>query len=101
MPDKQTSVVQPTPEEFAAWRQSHPPIMGADDGTVPAEAPAGEGQGDEVNGGGLYDLASAPDDLRPFLEAELKKIEGNVSKRFQDHSQYRDQWSPYEELGVR
>jgi hypothetical protein len=35
-------------------------------------------------GTGLYDLESAPEEYRPFLEAELKKIEGNATKKFQE-----------------
>lgn len=59
-----------------------------------------QGQGADVNGGGLYDLASAPDELRPYLEAELKKIEGNTTRKFQEHAQAREKWAPLEELGV-
>jgi hypothetical protein len=75
MPEEATAVVQPGAEEAA-------------------------GQGAVDEGSGLYDLASAPDDLRPYLEAELKKIEGNTTRKFQEAAEFRDRWSPYEELGV-
>lgn len=85
---KPLTVVQP--DEFARWRLTHPPMAGAE------EAEGGEGQGDQENpGSGLYDLESAPEQYRPFIEAELKKIEGNVTKRFQDAKDFRSQWEPY------
>lgn len=60
-----------------------------------------DGQGGEENvASGLYDLEAAPPEHRPFLESELKKIEGNVTKRFQEAKEFRDQWSPYAELGI-
>jgi hypothetical protein len=68
------------------------------DQSTPAVQPGGdaEGQGDqEITGSGLYDLDSAPEQYRPFIEAELKKIEGNVTKRFQDAKEFREQWEPY------
>jgi hypothetical protein len=69
------------------------------DQTTPAVQPEGQGE-QEATGTGLYDLASAPEEYRPFLEAELKKIEGNATKKFQDAADYRKRWEPYESLGI-
>ena len=57
-----------------------------------------EGQGD--SGEGLYDLSSVPEDLRPHVEAQLKAIDGNITRKFQSHAEEMRQWEPYEELGV-
>lgn len=61
-----------------------------------AEAPAGDGQG--IAGLGLYDLSAAPEELRPFLEQELKKVDGEVTKKFQEHADFRKQWEPLEQI---
>lgn len=68
-----------------------------------ATSPEGQGQGEGVEGlSGLYDLSTAPEEVRPLLEAELKKIVGNVGKRFESHAEYRKQWEPYEQIeGLR
>jgi hypothetical protein len=69
------------------------------DQSTPSVQPEGQG-GEETQGSGLYDLNSAPEEYRPFLEAELKKIEGNATKKFQEHADFRKQWEPYAELGL-
>jgi hypothetical protein len=56
------------------------------------------GQGQESSG--LYDLSSIPEQLRPAVEPAFKQWEANVTKKFQDHSEYRKSWEPYEQLGV-
>lgn len=77
------------------------PLAGADDGTVPAGGEGGgEGQGADAGSLGLYDLNSVPEDVRESLMPHLKAIEGNATKKFQEHAQYRDQWKPFEELGL-
>jgi hypothetical protein len=63
-----------------------------------AEAPA-EGQGAEGTTG-LYDLDSVPEELRSQLEPHLKAYDAQVTKKFQDAANYRQQWEPYEELGL-
>lgn len=71
-------------------------VAGGDGEGAPA---GGDGGGEGGQGGeglGLYDLSAAPEELRPHLEAELKKIEGNATKRFQEHADYRKRWEPYE-----
>lgn len=44
---------------------------------------------------GLYDLSGAPDELRPFLEQEMKKVEANVTRKFQEAADFRKQWEPF------
>jgi hypothetical protein len=62
----------------------------------------GAGQGAAATGdtepsvaSGLYDLSGAPDELRPFLEQEMKKVEANVTRKFQEAADFRKQWEPY------
>lgn len=99
-PAETTPRVQPLSGlSFEEWlRTRYVPIAGADG--EPAAAPAAEpepGQGSE-GGLGLYDLHDAPEHLRPHLEAELKKIEANVTKRFQEAAEFRKQWEPFADV---
>jgi hypothetical protein len=66
-----------------------------DDATPNGDQPEG---GDAS--GGLYDLASVPEDLRPHVEPHLKAIEANITKKLQENSESLKRWEPYEELGV-
>jgi hypothetical protein len=72
----------------------------SDQSTPTPAQPEGQG-GEEANGTGLYDLASAPEEYRPFLEAELKKMEGNATRKFQEAAEFRKQWEPYAELNLQ
>ena len=65
-----------------------------------AAAPAPEPEGGNDSSGGLYDLASVPEDLRPHVEPHLKAIEGNVTKKLQEQSEALKRWEPYGELGL-
>jgi 3-methyladenine DNA glycosylase Tag len=56
------------------------------------------GQGQESSG--LYDLSSIPEQFRSSVEPAFKQWEANVTKKFQEHSDYRKQWEPFEQLGV-
>lgn len=56
------------------------------------------GQGQESSG--LYDLSSIPEQFRSSVEPAFKQWEANVTKKFQEHSDYRKQWEPYEQLGI-
>jgi hypothetical protein len=91
-------------QEVAALREQGFVIpVGGGETVAPEAAPGVQpdpGQGEGGSGSGLYDLDAAPPELRPHLERELKKIEGNATKRFQEAAQYRQQWAPYEQLGV-
>lgn len=60
--------------------------------------PTEQGQGQESSG--LYDLSSIPEQLRPAVEPAFKQWEANVTKKFQEHADYRKQWEPYEQLGL-
>lgn len=84
------------------------PIIGGGDASL-APAPAGGDEGDagESQGDGeptpvegLYDLDSAPEEYRPYLSAELKKIEGNVTRKLQEAADHRSRWEPFEQLGI-
>jgi hypothetical protein len=71
----------------------------ADQSTTPTEVqPQGDGLGDGNNGSLPWDLSSAPEELRPFLEQELKKVEGGITKRFQEASEFRKQMEPLQGL---
>jgi hypothetical protein len=50
--------------------------------------------------GGLYDLASVPEDLRPHVEPHLKAIEANITKKLQENAESLKRWEPYDELGI-
>lgn len=73
-----------------------PPVEAAQpDATAPAQGP-------DDHLAGLYDLSTAPEELRPHLAAELKKINDGVSQRFREHADYRKQWEPLENIdGLR
>lgn len=53
------------------------------------------GQGQEAFQG-LYDLSAAPEHLRPLLEQELKKVDANVTRRFQEHADFKSKFEPLE-----
>src|SRR5215216_3395957 len=60
--------------------------------------PGGAEGTEQQPGLGLYDLSGAPEELRPFLEQELKKYDGNVTKKFQEHADFRKRFEPYQDL---
>jgi len=65
----------------------------------PGATDEGAGQGAEQGVGlGLYDLSGAPEELRPYLEQELKKYDGNVTKKFQEHADFRKRFEPYADV---
>lgn len=59
-----------------------------------------EPEGGNDASGGLYDLASVPEDLRPHVEPHLKAIEANITKKLQENAESLKRWEPYDELGV-
>lgn len=63
---------------------------------APIEPGTAQPQGDGGDGTGSlpWDLESAPEELRPYLQTELKRIEGGITKRFQEASEYRKQMEP-------
>ena len=62
-----------------------------------------EGQGDEgqASDSPYADyLARIPEEVRGDVEPVFREWDANVTRRFQEHSQQREQWAPYEQLGV-
>jgi uncharacterized protein YdcH (DUF465 family) len=94
-------------DDFIA-RVGIPPMAGAEGeaGSAPAAVEGSEGEGsDEGQGGsdeglGLYDLDSVDPAYRDDVAAALKEIEGNVTRKFQEHSELRNKIGPYENLGI-
>jgi hypothetical protein len=76
--------------------------MGGDDGAAATATPTGaEGsQGEGDGGSGLYDLSTIPPELRDQVEPAFKQFDANVTKKFQEHADFRRQWEPYEQLGL-
>lgn len=69
---------------------------------MPEDAtPAGsEPEGGNDPSGGLYDLASVPEDLRPHVEPHLKAIEANITKKLQENAESLKRWEPFDEMGI-
>jgi hypothetical protein len=77
-----------------------PLVAGGESNGAPAAAGDGGagGAGDGGDGGSgpiPWDLSSVSEELRPHVEAALKGVEGGVTKRFQEHADFRKQWEPY------
>lgn len=71
--------------------------------TDPTADPAQpEGQGGEASGGSPWEsyLDRFPEEVRDTAADAFREMEGNATKRFQEHSEYRKSWEPYEQLGV-
>lgn len=86
---------QPTYEYWLA--NLYVPIAGAD-GEGEGGGDGGDG-GDAGEGGSVpWDLSDVPEALQPALTEQLKKVEGGITKRFQDHAAYRQQWEPFEQI---
>ena len=68
---------------------------GTADTTPSGEQGEGQGQG-TGNIEGLYQefLAPYPEELHPRLQEDLKKLDGNFTRRFQDAAEFRKQWEP-------
>jgi hypothetical protein len=65
----------------------------------PAADTGGEqGRGDVDHLAGLYDLSTAPEHLRPHMQEELRKINAGLSRRFNEHAEYRQRWEPLEQI---
>lgn len=63
-----------------------------------ADVQPDQGQGAPAQG--LYDLNSVPEHLREHVTPILKQIEGNVTRRFQQHADQAKAWEPYQNLGL-
>lgn len=60
---------------------------------------AGASQGG-ASQNGLYDLTAVPEHLHEAITPILKDIEGNATKKFQEHADFRKTWEPYQDLGI-
>jgi hypothetical protein len=98
--DQMTDQVQLPKNPYEHFLAIYPPIMGGDDGAPAAGDGGGDGSQGADGGSGLYDLSNVPDDVRESLMPHLKAIEGNATRKFQEHADYRKGWEPYEQLGV-
>lgn len=56
--------------------------------------PEGDGGQSGISGSTPWDLNSAPEELRPYLQSELKKIEGGITQKFQEAAEYRRTMEP-------
>lgn len=54
--------------------------------------------GAESEGLGLYDFSETPEEIVPYLQQELRKIEGNVTKRFTEAKEFQDRMGPLAEI---
>lgn len=72
-----------------------PPMAGADLSTD-----AAGGDGDPGDGPFAQYLADVSEEHRPIVEPFIKKVEGDTTKRFQEHAEFRKTWEPYSELGL-
>lgn len=79
-------------------------VMGGD-GTGDDGGEGEDGSGQDTGQGGigdLYDLESAPAELRPYLEEQLKGVAGKFGRKLEEHATYRKQWEPLEKIeGLR
>lgn len=62
-----------------------------------------EGQGDGGNGGAPYQeyLDRIPEDARDMVAPVFKDWDANVTRRFQEASEFRKQWEPLKETGIQ
>lgn len=61
-----------------------------------------EGQGGEAASDAPYAeyLERIPEQVRADVEPVFKDWDANVTRRFQEHSEYKRSWEPFEQLGV-
>jgi hypothetical protein len=65
----------------------------------PGVGDGAQAQQDQGNHGNLpWNLDDHPEELRPYLAAELRKIEGGVTQRFQEAAEFRRQMEPLSPL---
>lgn len=59
-------------------------------------------QGAEATDSGYAQyLDSVAPEIREQVEPLFKEFDGNVTKKFQEHAEYRKGWAPYESLGIK
>lgn len=66
------------------------------------QSPSGD-QGTETTDESGYAqyLDSVSPEIREQVEPLFKEFDGNVTKKFQEHAEYRKGWAPYEEAGIK
>lgn len=72
------------------------PVRGGEIDQPPAQGDPAQPEQGQGEGLGLYDLSAAPPEIRPFIEQEMKKVEANVTRKFQEAADFRKKWEPYE-----
>jgi hypothetical protein len=100
-PINEAGGVQPQPTDDRPWaglgfrmEVAAPPAGG--EAAAGSEGGAGDAQGGSLDG--LYDLGSVPEELRPYVENVAKQIQGNVTRSFQDHADFRKTWEPFQNV---
>lgn len=71
----------------------------ADDITEPAQPNEGQG-GEATDAPYAEQLSRFPEEVRGDVEEVLREFDGNTTRKFQEASEYRKGWEPYEQLGV-
>lgn len=65
------------------------------------QSPAGDQGPATTDSGYAQYLDSVAPEIREQVEPLFKEFDGNVTKKFQEHAEYRKGWTPYEELGIK
>lgn len=76
--------------------------MSTSDADVEAAVQPDEGQGEQAQSDAPWAqyLEGIPDEAREPVEEAFRKWDSDTTKKFQDASEYRNGWKPFEELGV-
>jgi hypothetical protein len=94
--------VQPQPTDERPWAGRGFRMEVVAERGVPGGEAGGEGGGGNAQEGGslegLYDLSSVPEELRGYVENVAKQIQGNVTRSFQDHADFRKTWEPFSQV---
>lgn len=65
------------------------------------QSPSGDQGTDAADSGYAQYLDSVAPEIREQVEPLFKEFDGNVTKKFQEHAEYRKGWAPYEEAGIK
>jgi hypothetical protein len=74
------------------------------DETAVAQPEEGQEQGgqEQSQGHPSWDLSRYPADMRDFAQQVLRDHDGDVTRRFQEHAEYKKGWEPFEQIeGLR
>lgn len=67
---------------------------------TPSTEPQPEGQGPVGDAPYAEYLSRIPEEVRGDVEPVFKDWDANTTRKFQEHSEYRKQWEPYEQAGL-